>query len=411
VTLLVILILGFYFSRNKKDKKRDLIIFRIPAKEVDSVLFGELWILRKAYWPDDSIHKYKTHVKKSNSIFVCFRDSKDGSLRGAYCEDKIKGELENGTKYHTLYMGNLFFYTYYRGTFRLGLEMLKSFAWHWWITPKGTRSFVVFSSMSYKSYVVAATAYPNMYPTYLNFGNSGYDTYKNVSSKVMQHLYPEYWDANSMLIKVHQKFDAAPIRSEMLSDPHIKFFVDHNPEYENGVAIPCIFEVSFSTIIQTIWKVAFGKNKIKKRVEGDPGPEKLQQIRRDLARTHVLPRETKLGNTFNRRHPSKENILKSINKFKKSNPNIIQSLLHPDSEDPLHDSHDTGENPDVAIPKKDVLEATIPTEAVDPTEEDVPTEEEIPTEEEVATGEEVPKEEEVPTGEVEETSNTSNDLK
>jgi len=229
-----------------KSGKHGLLSFRVHSKDIDSVLFGELWVLRKAYWPTDTIEHYRDFVKNSDATFVIFRDSDDGSVRGAFCE-QVRTFEENGQTYHFIYFGNLFTYTYFRGSHYIGLEVTKSIVRHYFTAPRGSKCIFVFGAMSYKIYLVTARMYPNhFYPARMTYGHPEFQELHSAIATFMGRLYPQYWDEKSFLIRLKGSlFDAANINDDMLSDPDIKFFKDFNPDYNHGNAIACAFEVTF----------------------------------------------------------------------------------------------------------------------------------------------------------------------
>jgi len=292
---------------------------------VDSVLFGELWILRRAYWPEDTIEHYAKVVKKANCIFVLFRDTSDGSLRGCYTAEVLDGEIE-GKKYRALYLGSTFMYTYYRGKITLATTMFLSFTKHWWNTPSGMKTYIVFGAITYKAYLVACHTYPNMYPTYNNYDSFKCKDYKNVIRDVMQRLYPAYWDDESFAVHLPgTEFDIAPIQEQYLNDPDIRFFMERNPNFEKGVAMPCAFVFNLFSVLHTIVTVALRTGIIANKTGKKLNPQKRDRVpitQRDLARTYVHPPETNLGRTFNlkdyKEKKSKKKLRNFVSNFKKS---------------------------------------------------------------------------------------------
>jgi len=321
VLLFIILVVLYLLSTSK------LSIYRVPSKNIDSVLFGELWIIRKAYWPDDKIEKFAAKIKKEKCTFVLFRDTTDGSLRGFYTETLVEGEMINGRKYSALYLGTLFFYTYYRGTVTIALAMLYSFARHWWITQPGVQAYMVFCALSYKAYLTAARTYPNLYPTYKNDDSKKRDTYKNVIDQVLTHLYPDNWNKAEFNIKVPgSTFDIPLITDDMLSDPDISFFFRQNKDYIEGIAMPCIASVSFMSIFQTIATVFIRLIPRTRPRKGQPKAVKRDRVpvvRRDLASSQDLDdAETHLSRVFDlgkkRQDLKKKKTRAVINGFRKS---------------------------------------------------------------------------------------------
>jgi len=326
--LLFILFVIYLLSASK------LSIYRVSSKNIDSVLFGELWIIRKAYWPDDKIEKFAAKIKKDKCTFVLFRDTADGSLRGFYTETLVEGEV-NGRKFSTLYLGTLFFYTYYRGTVAIALAMLYSFARHWWITKRGVQSYILFCAFSYKAYLTAARTYPNLYPTYQNDDSKKRDTYRNVIDQVLSFLNPETWDKDNFNVKVPGSafLEEIPvITEEMLSDPDINFFLNHNPEYLEGIAMPCIASISFLSILQTILTVFIRLIPRSKPLKGQPKKsvkkrDRVPLIRRDLRHSQDLDDgETHLSRVFDlgkkRQDMKKKKTRALINGFRKSEEKV-----------------------------------------------------------------------------------------
>jgi len=288
---LVLIAIPFLLKKYSKKKNHDLVVFEVKSQNVDAVLFNELWQLRKAYWPADTYKQYEQLVRSVKNKFVLFRDSCDGSLRGVYTKTFVNGTLK-GKKYRALYLGHLFFYTYYRGNFRLGKNMLMDLIRHWWNTPSGVTSFVVFSAISYKSYVAAAHTYPNLYPTYLNCDDLKFADEKEVASQVMKKLYGDDWDGEKLHIP-NTYFDAAPLRPEMLEDPHIKFFSERNPEYYKGITFPGSFRVTLFSLLHTFFRVItlrtpLGKLLGFKTHKSKGRKPRVPITRRDLSRTENL---------------------------------------------------------------------------------------------------------------------------
>lgn len=302
----------------RKESKHGLLSFRVHSSDIDSVLFGELWILRKAYWPADTIEHYRDFVKNSDATFVIFRDSADGSVRGCFCE-QVRTLDVDGQVFHFLYFGNLFTYTYFRGAHYIGLEVTKSILRHYFSAPRHSKCIFVFGAISYKIYLVTARMYPHQfYPSRFTYGNPKFDHLKKAVSTFMGSLYPEYWDEKSFLIRLKGSlFDAANIHDDMLKDPDIKFFNDLNPDYSHGSAIACAFEINLSSILLTVYKLVLrtlkldqgAKNVQRKNLSRTASKKftkqqdlekvvKISLTQRDIARTYVLPRETDLSRTF-----------------------------------------------------------------------------------------------------------------
>jgi len=219
-------------------------------------------------------------------------------------------------------------YTYYRGKITIAITMFKSFTSHWWSTPSGMTAYVIFCSITYKAYLVACHTYPNMYPTFKNHDSFKLKDYKNVIQEVMKRLYPEFWDDQKFEIHLPgTEFDIAPIQEQYLEDPDIRFFLERNPNYEKGVAMPCAFSVSFFSVIQTIGTIilrtGFLPKHTGKRSSTKEKRDRIPITQRDLARTYVYPPETNLGRTFNLKEYKKEKktkkkLRKVVSNFKKS---------------------------------------------------------------------------------------------
>jgi len=301
----------------------------VHSSQVDSVLFGEIWIIRRAYWPEDTIEHYARKMKKANCTFVLLRDTTDGSLRGIYTEAVHEGEID-GKKYKALYLGNTFMYTYYRGSITIAMTMFTSFLRHWWGTPRGVRSFIVFCAATYKPYLVAAHSYPDLYPTYQNHDSMKAKTFKAVISQVMEKVYPKYWDPEIFKLKMPvESLDLAPIKDEYLGDPDIQFFKDRNPNYMKGECMACVFPINGFSVLRTIVTVIlrtglFPKKTGKKKEKRDAIPI----VERDIARTWMQPKETNLSRTFHlsaghkhnkdKHNKDKKKVRKVVNNFRKS---------------------------------------------------------------------------------------------
>jgi len=292
-----VVLIFFFYKTVKKSIPHQLQVFRVHSSQVDSVLFGELWIIRRAYWPQDTIEHYAKKIKKANCTFVLLRDTNDGSIRGIFIETVHDGEID-GKKYRALYLGNTFMYTYYRGSITIALTMLKSFFLHWWNTPRGIIPYIVFCAATYKPYLVAAHSYPDLYPTIRNHNSMKAKTFKSVISEVMSKIYPKYWDPDLFKLKMPvESLDLAPIKDEYLIDPDINFFKERNPNYMKGECMACIFPVTGLSLLRTIVTVIlrtglFPKKTGKKR-------DVISIVQRDIARTWMQPKETNLYRTFN----------------------------------------------------------------------------------------------------------------
>jgi len=260
-------------------------------------------------------------------VYICvFRDTADGSLRGFYTETEVVGEMQ-GKKYSALYLGTLFFYTYYRGSVAIALAMLYSFTRHWWITKRGVQAYIIFCALSYKAYLTAARTYPNLYPTYKNDDKIKHQTYKIVIDQVLTYLYPDNWNKTDFNIKVPgSAFDIPIITQDMHSDPDIEFFHQRNPEYMDGIAIPCIASISFFSILHTIFTVFVRLVPRTKPRKGQPKSvrrDRVPVIRRDLASSQDLDDgETHLSRVFDLgKKPldaKKKKTRAFINNFRKS---------------------------------------------------------------------------------------------
>lgn len=105
-------------------------------------------------------------------------------------------------------------------------------------------------SKGYKTYLLLANNYPRYYPN----PDGDNPQLANVVRTYCEHLFPQYFDANGMLLDFggdyqRLKDDVAGISEEMRRRyPKIAFFESRNPTWERGTELPCVGEIAFSDL-------------------------------------------------------------------------------------------------------------------------------------------------------------------
>ena len=239
--------------RNMSTKVR-LHAYVCKTKLLDEVSVNELYTFLKGMLHTDvTINEFHKVLLDYKMALMC-RERTDGSLRGVMLLSVDKKE-KDGKPYTLIRLGLSFFQNYYRGGpllyYILAYHVLKELFWH----PQ-TPLYLTGKAFSYKSYVAFAHSVEQLYPRYdaetPPFEKSIIDEFA-ASVKSPSEVY----DEETCVLKRERtamKETIAPIVSEDLTDPHIRFFNTQNPDWQKGHQLIMLAKVTWMDLIQNIWK-------------------------------------------------------------------------------------------------------------------------------------------------------------
>ena len=259
-------VLHFYFrlwniamggtsERRRVDANVRLYVYVCKTELLDEVSVNELYnFLIRMIHTDGNIKEFHSVLLSYKYVVVC-RERKDGSMRGVSLLSVDRRELD-GMKYTLIRLGLSFFQNYYRG----GPLLYYVCAYHVFrelIYHPFTPLYMIGKSFSYKSYLVMCHTLPRVYPRYdvemTEFARNILNKYGN-ASKAPNEIY----DTDTFVLKrehTHLKEGVAVLNDKHLNDPHIKFFVEHNPGWVRGHQMIVAGEVRWWYLIRAMWRI------------------------------------------------------------------------------------------------------------------------------------------------------------
>ena len=222
---------------------------------LDAVSINELYNFAQGMVKSDVITIADFHqVLLSYKYAVMCRDRKDGSLRGIMLLG-VDNKTKDGGNYTLIRLGLSLFQNYYRGGpflyYVTAYHILKEMILH----PR-TPLYIAGKAFSYKSYVVMTGLCTEFYPRYGTVTPAFEKSVLNEFGEGIAHA-NEVYDRETCVLKRELstiREHVAPITSEELKNPHIRFFAETNPGWSKGHQLCVVGKVTWSDMASGLFK-------------------------------------------------------------------------------------------------------------------------------------------------------------
>lgn len=220
-------------------------------RSVDAISAPEILAMHKLftqfYANADAETFLKDLSKKSGAILV--HDPESGEIRGFSTvmtmplwdgEREVLGVFSGDTILDPAYWGDR---ALKDGFARYLVKLL--------ITKPGTPIYWLLISKGYKTYLLLANNFGNYYPRH---DRPNDPKLKRLVEAYCHKMFPGKYDELNGVLDFGNgsqclKEEVAPITEEaMAAEPAIRYFAERNPEWQRGVELPCVGEVSLSLL-------------------------------------------------------------------------------------------------------------------------------------------------------------------
>jgi hypothetical protein len=233
-----------FLSRGGPILRRKLKGITVPVGSLNEDQIKVMYSLFERYYENVNFEQFKSDLYNKTKVILLITSKKEIGGFSTLTEFKIQ---HDGKSHHVLYSGDTIIDKNFRGTAALTMEFLKNilmakvkrpFSPVWW--------FLI--SKGYKTYLLLANNFITYYP---RFDRETPSKEKSILDRMAQTLFKSHYSSQSGLIEFpkeeHERLKTlvAPI-SETLKEknPKIAFFEERNPNWQDGVELACIGEVS-----------------------------------------------------------------------------------------------------------------------------------------------------------------------
>lgn len=231
--------------------KEKVHTFFKPIRAVTVTQIKQMYDLYARYYENTSLDIFMSDLSKKSGVILVTRAINDeivGFSTQSFFDIQVEGRQVRGifsgdTIIEQAYWGNnALASTFYR---RLIIERIKRpfVPFYWFLISKG-----------YKSYLLMTNNFYNYYPSV----NGSNDQYRRITDAYCQHLFPEAFDREKMLLDfgeshVRIKGDMATITPDLASaNPHIAFFEKLNPHWRQGTEVPCLAACDYASLLRVM---------------------------------------------------------------------------------------------------------------------------------------------------------------
>ena len=234
---------------------------------LDEVSVSQLFSFLKSMIDTDITMSQFQLVLLSYKFVVICRERMDGSLRGAMLLG-IDSKDNCGKKYTVVRIGLAFFQKFYQGGPLLYYVLAYHVLWELLLHPF-TPVYITGKAFSYKSYVAMAKNIKNFYPRYdakvPPFEQKLIDEF-GLSVKSADEVYNPERCVLQRTLSAMKEF-VAPILEHDLENPHIKFFQETNPGWQQGHQLIVIGRMTWSDLLSFVFKAVTKARSCKEGIE------------------------------------------------------------------------------------------------------------------------------------------------
>ena len=212
---------------------------------LDNASMQELFVFGKQLVETDiSLETFRRVVTSYKFVIVC-REKIDGSMRGMCLLDKATEKTKDGQKYTLIKMGLALFEKQYQGGPLLYYVMFYNILKELVLHPR-TPLYILVKCFSYKSYIAFHQALTKVYPSHSSkvpeFERKLMNEFAASICRPGEVYHPDTFIIEREISKV--KGFVAPITADELKNPHIKFFIEQNPNWSKGHCMICLATVT-----------------------------------------------------------------------------------------------------------------------------------------------------------------------
>ena len=282
---------GGHASRRNISKR-----LRLHGYVCKPILLDELSVRELYTFASDMIESSITiqqfqKVLLSYKFAIICRERMDGSLRGMCLLDKGTGS-HNGQQYIVIKLGLALFKSYYQGGPLLYYVLLYHVIKESLLHPL-TPLYIMGKLFSYKSYLSLVNSLQHVYPRH-DSSTPSFET-ELIQEFARQVKTPqEEYDSNNFVLKremSHLKSHVAPVTEKDLANPHIKYFLECNPNWHKGHCLFFVAKAMWRDIVQVVWKAITRAHRARKNTNTI---KKAQSYDRHLS--YQCPETTNMAN-------------------------------------------------------------------------------------------------------------------
>lgn len=237
--------------------RRKLKGITVPVDSLKEDQIKVMFSLFERYYENVNFEQFQSDLNNKTKVILLITAQKEIGGFSTLTEFKIEHE---GKVHHVLYSGDTIIDKNFRGTAALTMEFLKNilmakvkrpFSPVWW--------FLI--SKGYKTYLLLANNFITYYP---RFDKPTPMKEKSILDEMATQLFQDNYSRELGLIEFpkdeHERLKSlvAPISDTLKEkNPKIAFFEEKNPNWQDGVELACIGEVSLMLGIRHPLKVLF----------------------------------------------------------------------------------------------------------------------------------------------------------
>ena len=205
----------------------------------------------KKYYRNTEFKTFKSDLDKKNGAFL-LRKKSTGEIVGFSTLLEMK-MLINGKKVRGVFSGDTIVEEEYWGNNPLNSAFVKFYLKKLFANPfKPVYWFLI--SKGYKTYLLLTNNFLNYYPCF----NGENKHLADITAAYCNYLYPEYYNEKKKILDFGKdsqslKGGVAEITAEMCEKfPKIAFFNERNPTWDRGTELPCVGELTWTTLLHRI---------------------------------------------------------------------------------------------------------------------------------------------------------------
>jgi hypothetical protein len=226
-----------------------------PIAEITMSEKEEMLAIFKQYYelPNEA-NFYRDFDSKDHVIVL--REKSTAAIKGFSTQKILKHEIQ-GKTYTGVFSGDTIIDREFWGDYTL------TWAFAWYLTRlclpwPWKKVYWHLISKGYKTYLLMANNFTTFYPCH---SSQTPPFFQALTDDFARQLYPQTFDRKSGLIVFdgpheHLKDSVAPIRPELTQKhPHVRFFVERNPQWERGDELVCVGEYHLGLPFKLVFKL------------------------------------------------------------------------------------------------------------------------------------------------------------
>lgn len=224
------------------------------VRHLDEAQREALFALFARYYDDVKRDRFFADLAEKSHI-ILLHDSRDGSLQG-FSTLKVWYTPLDGVQVKIVFTGDTVVDKDYWGsrelqklftTFLGRAKLTRPFGpVYWFLMTKGYRTYLTMAKNFFEFYPCHFAATPPFE--------------RKLIASLAREKYPDEFHDESGLIVYHEsggqvRHGVADITADLLDDPHIRFFYERNPRYDEGTELVCVGKVTWQVLTHSFGKV------------------------------------------------------------------------------------------------------------------------------------------------------------